>query len=63
MFKNILLSVVATLASLAIVAAIATEKRVSILEEREKTTLEYFKSIDTKMSYVLCTMGEKSECK
>ena len=63
MFKNILLSVISTLSAAAIVSAIAVEKRVSMIEERESTVKEYLKEIDEKTSFILCKMGEESQCK
>jgi hypothetical protein len=57
-----MVAVLSTLSATAIIAAVSMSTRISILEEKEKTTLQYFASIDTKMSFVLCKMGEESEC-
>ncbi len=63
MFNKIMIAVITSLSATAIIAAVSMSTRISLLEEKDKTTLDYFESIDKKMSFILCKWGEESECK
>ncbi len=66
MINKVIISIIASLATAAIISAFGTEKRVTILEQREVALKDFieeeFKSTKSDLKFILCKMGEGSAC-
>jgi hypothetical protein len=66
MINKVIIGVIASLATAAIISAFGTEKRVTILEQKELALRDMieseFKATKNDLKFILCKMGEGSAC-